>query len=372
MMLSLEYFSKYKKVAILSTSNGLCRRKDRLGLIYYSVNALRSEISRLAPSVEVDMLDSKKSDELGVKCVYDAKNTDYDAIVMMNHTSAFFAGTLPKPFRDCIMFLNGYEGDVWWCYDTPAYFPTKTHVELIRHYGKYSYKPYNAELSKMLDDKSFISSLDSIDKRINIISDINIEDIPQCLVDATCYSKQIFDRISSSFYVKSHTAKEIGTLYRSKNPWESKAYDICLAFNYDNYRFSLAKKYVDDERLSIASLRHSPGENFKCKVHIEPRIHNIEKYYEWLETNCYASLLVTTRNHLSCLVPERFYGVFNSYIVGFIPVECDPEKKWVAKSKELAEFSYVSSKDELVEKLEAIRDKSFFDHITTLQRNEIQ
>lgn len=372
MMLSLEYFSKYKKVAILSTSNGLCRRKDRLGLIYYSVNALKHEICKLAPNVHVDMLDSKISDELDVKCVYDVNNSDYDAIIMMNHTSAFFAGTLPKPFRDCIMFLNGYEGDVWWCYDTPAYFPTKTHVELIRHYGKYSYKPYNAELSKMLENKAFISSLNNIDQRINIISDIGIEDIPQCLIDATSYSRQTFDRISKTFYIKSNTNKAIGTLYHSKNCWNNKKYDICLAFNYDNYRFSLSKKYVDDSRLNIASLRHSPGNNFSCAIHVEPRIHNIEKYYEWLEENCYASLLVTTRNHLSCLVPERFYGVFNAYVVGFIPVECDPEKKWISKNDELANFSYISSKDELIEKISMIKDKSFFDHIVSLQRKEIQ
>lgn len=372
MMLSLEYFSKYKKVAILSTSNGLCRRKDKLGLIYYSVNALKSEIRKLALDVQVDMLDSKSSNELDVKCVYDAKNSDYDAIVMMNHTSAFFAGTLPKPFRDCIVFLNEYKGDVWWCYDTPAYFPTKTHVELIRHYGKYLYKPYNAELSKMLENTSFTSSLDDIDQRINIISDICIEDIPQCLIDATSYSSQTFDRISKTFYVKSNTNKAIGTLYHSKNAWNNKKYDICLAFNYDSYRFSLAKKYVDDEHLSIASLRHSPGEGFKCTVHIEPRIHNIEKYYEWLEINCYASLLVTTRNHLSCLVPERFYGVFNAYVVGFIPIECDPEKKWVTKSQELKDFSYVSSKAELVEKINKIHDKQYFDYIISLQRKEIQ
>lgn len=370
MVLDFSYFKKYHKVAIMSTSNGLYGKPERLGLIYYSVDALKRSILECASDVQVDLLDAKPNKELCLIDISTIKNNDYDAAVIMNHTAAFFAGTLPKPFKNALMFLDGYEGDVWWCYDTPAYFPIKTHVDIIKQYGKYSYKPYNAELSRMLEKPSFKTSLDDIDERLNIISDICIEDIPGGLVNASDYSRRTYDRIKSTFYIKSNLAKKIGTLYSSKNVWNDKKYDICLAFNYDNYRFSLAKKYIDDDRLSIASIRHSPGEGFRCKVHLEPRIHNIEKYYEWLETNCYASLLITTRNHLSCLVPERFYGVFNSYCVGFIPIECDPDKMWV-KNDELKHFSYVSSKEELIGKTKEIHDKSFFDHIVKLQRNEI-
>lgn len=50
------------------------------------------------------------------------------------------------------------------------------------------------------------------------------------------------------------------------------------------------------------------------------------------------------------MVPERFYGVFNSYVVGFIPVECNPSKSWI-KSEQLKKFSYVSSRSELVKKV---------------------
>lgn len=364
------FFKKYHKVAILSTSNGLYSRLDRLGLIYYSVDALRRSIIEQAPDTVVDMLDYKPSDELHLVNINSIDKLSYDAAVVMNHTAAFFAGTLPKSFRNALMFLNGYDGDVWWCYDTPAYFPQKKHTDIIRQYGKYTYKKYNKELSLMLNDQCFIESLDRIDEKMNVISDICIEDIPEGLVNASDYSKRMYNKIKSTFYVKSNLAKHIGTLYKSKDVFSEKHFDVCLAFNYDNYRLSLAKHLINHKGLNVVAIRHSPGNDIQCSLSVVPRIHNIERYYEYLETNCYSSLIVTTRNHLSCLKSERFYGVFNSYTAGFIPIECDKDMSWI-RDPELKKFSYVSSAEELYDKAMQLHDKDFFDHIINLQRKEI-
>lgn len=78
-------------------------------------------------------------------------------------------------------------------------------------------------------------------------------------------------------------------------------------------------------------------------------------YYDFLEAECFASLIVTTKDHLKCIVPERFYGVFNSYVVGLIPIECDPDKTWI-KNAELAAFSYVTSTDDVVKKVKMLKD----------------
>lgn len=146
----------------------------------------------------------------------------------------------------------------------------------------------------------------------------------------------------------------IGTMHKSKDDFTQKKFDICIAFNYDAYRFSLAKKYIDDKRISAASVRHHLDVKLACSSTTVPRIHNILDYYDFLERDCYSSLIVTTREHLNCLTPERFYGVFNSYTVGFIPVECNPSKSWI-KSEELKKFSYVDSKEDLVCKLAKLK-----------------
>lgn len=69
------------------------------------------------------MIDSKDDETLHVKCFDCISKNEYDAVVMMNHTADFFAGTLPRAFYTTMMMLDKYDGDVWWCYDTPAYFP---------------------------------------------------------------------------------------------------------------------------------------------------------------------------------------------------------------------------------------------------------
>lgn len=163
----------------------------------------------------------------------------------------------------------------------------------------------------------------------------------------------------------------IGTMHKSKDDFTQKKHDVCIAFNYDAYRFSLAKKYIDDESLDVASVRHELDSKLICKTTLVPRINDILKYYDFLERDCYSSLIVTTREHLNCLIPERFYGVFNSYTAGFIPVECNPSKSWI-KSEELKKFSYVESKDELVSKVKMLKSsKSFYDSIIKMQREEI-
>lgn len=126
--LSFSEFSKYKRVAIFSTSNSLVPRNGNIGLIYYSVKAVKMQIEEAAPSCAVDMIDSKDDEKHCIRCFDNITKDDYDAVVLMNHTAMFFAGTLPRAFCNALLMLDGYDGDVWWCYDTPAYFPTKTHV----------------------------------------------------------------------------------------------------------------------------------------------------------------------------------------------------------------------------------------------------
>lgn len=181
-------FDTYRRIGIVNTSNKLATSNIKLGISYHLMSALKQELKVLASNAQIDLLDYSESEELGITCIDKVKNNEYDAIVIMNHTYMFFAGTLPKSFYKMICFMNGYEGDVYWMYEHPAYFPTKTHVELIRQYGKYEYKKYNKLLNDMLSDDKFVASLDSIDNRMKLLSDLDVNSIPTDVVQKTVYS----------------------------------------------------------------------------------------------------------------------------------------------------------------------------------------
>lgn len=166
----------------------------------------------------------------------------------------------------------------------------------MQQYGKYAYKKWNKLLAdKLTSSSTFMKSLDAVDSRLKLISDIDIEQVPNDIINASSFSKSFYRRICSTSYVKSSCAKMIGTMHHSNDDFLHKKHDVCIAFNYDAYRFSLAKKYVDDNSLDVASVRHSLDDVLECNVTTVPRINDILKYYDFLERDCYSSLIVTTR-----------------------------------------------------------------------------
>lgn len=70
---------------------------------------------------------------------------------------------------------------------------------------------------KLSSDVIFAESLDKADNRLKLISDIDVDMIPEELVNASSFSKSFYDKICSSSYVKSNCAKMIGTLHVSKD-----------------------------------------------------------------------------------------------------------------------------------------------------------
>lgn len=108
----------------------------------------------------------------------------------------------------------------------------------MQQYGKYSYKKWNKLLAdKIASDVSFAESLDNADSQLKLISDIDISMVPEDLVNATPFSKSFYDKTCSESYVKSNCAKMIGKMHKSKDDFMQKKFDICIAFNYDSYRF---------------------------------------------------------------------------------------------------------------------------------------
>lgn len=62
-------------------------------------------------------------------------------------------------------------------------------------------------------DAGFNESLDSADDRMKLISDIDLELIPDDLINASDLSKKFYDNICKTSYVKSNCAKMIGTMH---------------------------------------------------------------------------------------------------------------------------------------------------------------
>lgn len=93
--------------------------------------------------------------------------------------------------------------------------------------------------------------------------------------------------------------------------------------------------------------------------------------FEILPKTAYATVVLGDDLHNDNIKTARFFESMLLDICAFIWHSYDPNKRFV-NNQELKDFIYISSGDELIEKINKIKnDEAFYKHIVELERQEI-
>lgn len=368
-MKSFDQFPKYKKVAIapIFLRFAITKSSSINTLVFKQLQACIATQTGGA----VDLFNEGASASLGVKCLKFANPQNYDCLVVFMQKCNVFGGIIPKLTYWLMDFLKDFDGDVFFFLENPKALAPRSYIDWMFNYSHIGNKK-NSRLKVYLKD---IPTLKSKLDNAGFISDV---DFTSSTVKSpkTEFCQHIIKSIregKTEFYQSNIAeAMSVDAAWR-EDCYATKIYDISLAIN-EPWRHKIAKQTLDSPNISVEVVQNThtltKGET-RAVVHVVTKTGNLASYYKHICQKCFATLICTGLSHINSIVPERIYTTFKSYIVGFIPLVCDPDKHYV-KGEELRQFSYVSSPIELEQKLAKLRNKQFYEHILELQRQEVE
>lgn len=375
-----ELLKENKKTGIvcLGTRISLSSKNVRSVDFVYTRDYLQNVLGR---DVDFISLRTKKEDELDYyKDIYETDLNDYDELFIYNYSQNPFGGVFGREAIETFKKLYDYNGDIYYLLYDPK-MPSRNFAEYLK---------------KRLKDK---------DGDIKVNSDIGKEHFT--VEYLTNWSNKVFPKIKVAFagvnYPLYYETYNNGLTKRSKdnianiitspdNGWihipifeyyaVNEDLDLKLKdYPYKDKRFDLV--YYGNNRMTdrtkVINKLYNDDELSKLFIGYDPKFSNTEsmgyvKHDELFETmgrNCYATVVVGDKLHNNNTKTPRFYEAMLLDVVAFIYTDFDKDKTYV-KNDELKEFIYVSTKDELKEKLNKIKnDEAYYKHIVQLERNEV-
>lgn len=152
----------------------------------------------------------------------------------------------------------------------------------------------------------------------------------------------------------------------------SRTYD-CVYYGNDRgtSRNNKLKKYYDVAGLNVLLIGFD-YKRFKNNTHdaYEKYVKH-EELFPMMCTKAFATVIMGDELHDDNYMTPRYFESMLLDVVAFIDISFDKERKFI-KNKELADFIYVSSGEELKQKINIIKnDEAYFRKIVALQRAEI-
>lgn len=133
-------------------------------------------------------------------------------------------------------------------------------------------------------------------------------------------------------------------------------------------RFKTINKLYDQDGLNILNIGYDP-EYKNCHYDVAKYM----KHEQLFDTLCksYATVIMGDEAHNNNIKTLRFYEALALDLVAFIWYKYDENKQFI-KNKELKDFIYVYSPEDLRNKLEMIKkDEKLYRHICDLERQEV-
>lgn len=364
---------KYNRVLIVKpgTSLPVCHTQTIFPVMMHIVKKI---VGKMFNTDQIDIGNQKSSQSLGYKCFAYLDPTNYDAVVMLDDAFDAPGGEIPLNTLEFFNFMRNFDGDVWMYVE--SFYVFQQHPDVFKRFLHMLNQKKNKIFLPLFENS--MDKLKQTFSKINYLSDGNLMKLcensgrEQLKLIAQSFKNQ------SIKIVKSNLPRELAReVCCGKADFNQKKFDISFATT-DSKRFKQAKKYLDSEELSVQTFSFSSSSKKselklrldKAKVAYAKRIGNMTKYYQFICGACRASYISMYADHVSSLKPERIYSCLMSDIVPMIPLENDPQKTLLS-NKELAEFCYFETQQELVEKLKKLRDESFYNHILMLKQDEL-
>lgn len=373
-------FPKHKKSAIVSLGT-------RISLTSVNVRSvdfifLREYLLKVEGRELVDFVSKKTKKEKDIeyfKDVNDVDFNDYDEVIIYNASLNPFGGLFKTEALDTFVKLYTFKGDIHYMLCDPK-MPPIDFAKYLQYKDKTHSYVFGCD-SKALDFKYSIEPevLDNWTEKV-----WNRSNVMYAGFDYGKYATQWNEVYKNS----KNKYKLLNTDVNWFNVWIFEYYAVNeeLDLKMKNYKkvdnpFELVYfgNNRQNERNKVIKKLFDIPEYTKYFIGLDTEIENsvTEKYvphqelFKEIGEKCLATVVVGDNLHNDNERTPRFFEAMLLDCVAFIYIEYDPSKRYV-KDEFLKDFIYVSSKDELKERIEQIKnDKELYNKIIELERKDI-
>ena len=379
-MKQIEPSKTNKKSAIVSLGTRISLSSDNVRSV--DLKFMREYLLNVLGREQVDYISKRTKKEAGLDYFKDTTETDfndYDEIYIYNASFNPFGGLFKDEALDTFEKLYTFNGDVIYFIIDPKLAPMDF-AGFLRARNKKGDYIFGTDV-KVRDFKRHIDPeivegwTEKVWKRMKIA------------FDGQDYEKYCKMWNSSSPKIKG-TYKWLNEDTEWFNMWIAEYYAINerlelklkdyekVADPYDLVYFGNNRQ---NERNKVIKELYDIPEFKKYCIGFDPQLANTdsEKYvdhdelFKLIGEKCLATVVVGDNTHNGNIRTARFFETMLLDVAAFIYIKYDPTKSYV-KNEFLKEFIYVSSKSELKEKIEKIKnDKELYKKIVELERKEI-
>ena len=379
-MKQIEPSKTNKKSAIVSLGTRISLSSDNVRSV--DLKFMREYLLNVLGREQVDYISKRTKKEAGLDYFKDTTETDfndYDEIYIYNASFNPFGGLFKDEALDTFEKLYTFNGDVIYFIIDPKLAPMDF-AGFLRARNKKGDYIFGTDV-KVRDFKRHIDPeivegwTEKVWKRMKIA------------FDGQDYEKYCKMWNSSSPKING-TYKWLNEDTEWFNMWIAEYYAINerlelklkdyekVADPYDLVYFGNNRQ---NERNKVIKELYDIPEFKKYCIGFDPQLANTdsEKYvdhdelFKLIGEKCLATVVVGDNTHNGNIRTARFFETMLLDVAAFIYIKYDPTKSYV-KNEFLKEFIYVSSKSELKEKIEKIKnDKELYKKIVELERKEI-
>lgn len=272
-------------------------------------------------------------------------NREYDALIVLNGSVNFFGGA---EARDQILnydLINNFHKKVFYIYCDPA-------LTLRQIWGSISKKEWsrNYDINDIFisrDDITYISqpyNLDSVKELLKKYDDVSIKDIVH-------YPLEMFNCMDNKLPMVENPTYDLlyGGTMRSNRRIDKM---IKFYFGYpDDVNAHMFGKIKLPDLVKRAEKKHEAGLS-------EPSIGKSVNYSEYNKkvNDTLAHIVIGDKWYEGNDMPQRCYQSIWASTITFIDIELDPGKRVFAESEFCKKFNYVSSREEVIERLKNLKD----------------
>lgn len=383
----------YKRACMVSINNPTFNaRGDHKHARFYLMSAMRKYLEdRDGCPVDLIVMRSRNNDFL--EYTVDVNEWDpnkYDAVYIYNSTMNFFGG-VPK-IGSVIAYRKfaDFTGDTYFIFTDPApnmmitdpcaNLKSKIHGFIDR---REKLREKNGERvvtddlikeARLLTD-DVIDRIDPLFKKMKVLSigiDYNYlasksrsrdvqKNMPVEMIDINKYEARMFfeERLKDNDY--HFDDKEIDLVYFGNRRTDARRSIVSKYFNHKDIN-SLIIGFD-----AMADLDLSEGVHVNSLEYMD--MANMHKY---IDEKCFATIVIGDKHANGHAITYRLCEGLLLKCVGFVSIEYDPNKEMI-KNEFLKDFIYVSSAEELHDKLQQIKsDKDLYEKLVRLEREEFE
>ena len=331
---------------------------------------------------QVDFISRKTKKESGLDYFKDTREVDfndYDEIYIYNASFNPFGGLFKSEALDTFEKLYDFKGDIIYFLVDPK-MPMMDFSRFLKARDKNNEYIFGSD-EKEINNKRYIKPeivdnwTDKVWKRIKVAyGGIDYEKYVNIWNSNLKKAKGTYKELNEdcewfNFWIFEYYAvnEELDLKLKDYKKIDNPYDLVYFGNNRQNERNKVIKKFYSDPELR------------KLFIGFDPELPNtdVEKYvkhdelFRILGEKCLATLVVGDNLHNGNERTPRFFEAMLLDIVAFINIDFDPEKRYV-KNDFLKEFIYVSTPEELKERIEQIKkDPELYNKIVKLEREEI-